>query len=860
MTFPVQRKKLAAPSRAIAVLLAGTMLTATSGAATTLQWNIPGSGDWFDPVNWTPTGPPQASDVAAVNNGGTAEVTDAQTPTVGTLQIGAGPGHVSGAVTTATADLALGGGSALTVGFANGPDAAAEGALSVGGSIVGIATSTAFGTYSVGTALGNNAKASGSVEVGGNLAGTQGFVGTLGEGAGISAEGHLSVGGHLTGLRGVGFASAVSTDSVATGNVTVTGGDLVPGTGTIDIGIAFGTGSTAVGTVSVEAGDLRTAPSFMSIGVARNGTATGVLDAAGVDSTDAALAALVVGAVAPDGIGSASGRLTLGRGDLRLAGNASIGTASGDGGGTAQGMVTLGDALLAEGSSRSLRVGSAAGATQQAAPGSAMGVLSADGVSGFRNLFVGVASGSAALGPEAEGTLTVGAGGLVNGTDPGGVLSIGRAEAQVVNLQVTGPGPVATGTATVGGDISGYDFVRVGTAENSGTATGTLALGVGTLTTTGLFIGEAFAPVSSIDANDAVGTAVGLVEVNGGTVVVANPEPLFGGITRIGAVATGQDADHSAKGTLSLTSARLDSGGAIIGLGQGADGTLQAKGSDLNVGFMTLGGPGGIVSGGTGSVMLTDSTLTTRADPDRSFSGALVLRAGQTAVTATDSDIVLDGSLSILRAGGNALAGDTARMSMDGGRLGVGGDILIGDFRPDSRGELVLGDVSASVGGDVSVGESANLGALFGDALLQLDASLMEIAGGLFLDLGGELRFGVSGLVRGLGGYGAFDALSTTLRGGNARVDFAGLTGPLGFEAAEFDFIKVKDGFLGDFGLVSLLNIPTGYSASHGFTDTGDTWRVTLSRNVMAIPLPAGGWLLLSGLAGLVLCCRRRAA
>lgn len=839
---------------ALAVFVAGTILTTAPSVAATFQWENSGSGAWFDPSNWDPAGTPGDSDTAVVNNGGTAEAAGAVAPTVAGLRVGGGAGNVSGTVTTATADVEILDTGSVTVGFASEAGASADGALSVGGSIVPIAPAPTFGTYSIGTAQGDGAKAIGTVLVGGDVVGAQGFVGTTGAGSDSTAEGSLTVGGDLTGLRLVGNAAPSSLNSAAKGTVTVTKGDLTLGTGIVAIGQAFGVGSTAIGAVSVDAGNFRTAPTIptiLSIGFARDGVAMGTLDAAGVDSTDAALASLVVGSTVSNGI--AAGTLTLGKGDVRLAGNALIGSASVETGGSAYGLATLGGALVAEGDNRQLRVGNAVGDISQVSPGSATGVLSAEGLSGFRNVFVSFASGFAGLGPEAEGNLSVAAGGIANSTDPGGVLSIGRSEAQALNGQLTGPGPVTSGAATVDGDISGYDFVRIGTVANSGTATGSLALGSGALTTTGFAIGQVVPPGSGLSATNAVSTAVGLVEVNGGAVVVANPVPVFGGLTRIGEVLSGQGDGNSANGTLSLTNARFDSGGVTLGFGDGGDGTLLGTDSDIRVGFMQLGGSGGTVAGGTGRAILTDSTLTAAADPDRSFSGSLALGAGNTALMATNTDVAIDGTLAILRTGGSAIAGDIARMSMDGGKLEVGQNIQIGDFQPGTYGELSLASVAGTVGGNVNVGQSANFGTLFGSALLNLDGSLLDIAGEVLLDLGGELSFGIGGLGRGLGGYGAFDAMSTSLFGGAAKVDFTGLTGSLGFLSADFDLISAKKGFTGDFGLVSFLNIPTGYAASHGFTDDGDVWRVTLTRDLAPIPLPAGGWLLLSSLAGILI-------
>lgn len=825
----------------LSLLLASTLLTGSPVAAATLNWINPSAGDWFDQGNWDGGEVPSSADTAIVNNGGVAEASGASTPTASALAVGAGGGSNSGTVTT-TGDFALGG--SLQVGVATASEAVAVGMLTVGGDVRDVAASGAFGGYTIGAASGENAKAEGSASVAGDMVGSTGVVGRAVAGKGASANGTLAVGGDLTGLRSVGVAQQTAEGGVASGGVVVETGDLTPGPVFFEVGVNFAAGAVAAGAVTVERGDIRTAPGSWIVGFAQAGEATGQLTAVGVDSADFPLESLLVGNAS--GGGDAKGTLTLGAGDLRLLGSALIGVVTSADGATASGGATLDGAMVAEGVNSVLRVGGATGSSLQTQAGEATGALSAAGLTGFRTVLTGFATDANGFATLADGTLAIGAGGIVNAGDLAGDLRIGVASTPVQNLSVTGPGPIARASATVGGDIAGYRAVEVGVTQNAGKATGALALDGGTLTTEFLDIGRADPADPAQTLFDATASARGTLSVTDGAVVVNDRFPGSPGFTRIGVVtALGENLEATAEGALMLTRSTFDGGVLLLGRGEGSDGSLTAVDSTIVVGVMEV-----AAQRGAGRVTLTDSALTVTADPMRGLPGFLGLSGRDTVLTAIDSDIIIDTNLVVAR--DTFPEASTARMAMTGGTLATGQNIFIGDFPSDSRGELSLTDATATVGGDLVVGRSANLGALFGEALLHLDGGFMDVTGDLNLLFGGNLSFGVGGLDRGLGGYGAIDAAAANVFGG-ATVDFAGLIGPLGFQTAQFDLIAATSGFAGDFSLVSILNVPTGYSASHAFAadSSGDVWRVTLTRDVAPIPLPAGAWLLLSGLVGL---------
>ncbi len=831
-------------------LVASTALVPAEALGATISWINPAAGDWFDPVNWSIAVPTQADD-ASINNGGTAIALGAVTPNARSLAVGAGTAAVqTGTAVISELDLLLGNVSgALRVGQTATASTTAVGALVVDGSIGGFTPGSSIGSSSIGVTSAATASATGIATVGGNLTSSAVSVGLVTSGDSSSAAGTLAVGGSFSGLGIVGAATNPFGDaSTATGAVTVGGNATLTTFNSFVVGRAFGEGSSALGTVEV-GGTLSTAATgallAWEVGAAFNpgASATGTVTAASVDTSASAPAFLSVG-VATSGAASATGVLGLGSGDLSLAGSAAIGLADTDQGSSATGTVTLGGALATSGASASLQLGNAGG-TQIGGlgTGSAEGSLTASGILGFRDVLIGTSTTHNGNAVTALGTATIGAGGIV--TDPdNGSLRIGRANGVTVNGSVTGPGATAEGSATVAGDITGYFGVEIGHVVNTGTARGSLSVTGGTIAATLVSVGEVQRSGATII--DGVADAEGTLSVTNGA-IVAEAVRIGRGSVFGGAVTT-----DSAVGTVSLSGSSLSTTFLEIGT-LGGQGSLQASaGSSIAANSVVIGSDG--VSGnGNGTLTLQNSTLTVSAVP-HSFDGSMIVgsNGGDAQVMALASTIGVAGSLAI---GAFSFDGTShARMALEASTLAVGGSVGIGAFQPGSRGELALTGSTATVGGNVRVGLSANNGALFGEALLALDASLLDIAGTLTMDVGAETWFGIGGTDRGLGGYGAINALSAALDG-LITVDFAELTG---FDLASFafDLIVTAEGILGDFDIVSLLNLPVGYLASYGITGDGEIWRVTLTQ-ANAVPEPGTLALLLAGLAGLTLLRRR---
>jgi T5SS/PEP-CTERM-associated repeat protein len=355
--------------------LSFSLLSASSTMSQTI-WND-GTGDWFTPANWTPPGPPTATDDAEINNGGTAQIgaagAVAQRLTLGnnntdsgTVSVGAG-GNLAVSLNLTVGEFGqgtfnvTGGGIAqtdeLTLGLQNG----SMGTVLVDGAgsklTQGVfATASVVGDFGTGNLtvsnggfykyaalfVGNNANGNGTVLIeSGGTADTASFGGSIGNEA--TAVGVVTVDGAgsmwTSGVLDIGISGTGTVNITGGGNITSTQGFVgaSPGgigtvnvsgnlstwtlSGTLDVGLD-GNGSLNItngGTVTVNGAFAR---------IAEHATSTSSVTVDGLGSTWTLASELDV---ARDGTGTL---MIQNRGTVNMTGSgrASIGVDAGSNG------------------------------------------------------------------------------------------------------------------------------------------------------------------------------------------------------------------------------------------------------------------------------------------------------------------------------------------------------------------------------------------------------------------------------------------------------------------------------------------------------------------------------------------------
>ena len=948
-------------------LAIGLSLASTVGHAITIEWDA-GTGDWFEPTNWNPAQVPvgfgggTAGDDALINNGGSA-LADIDTAPSGsvadtrTLGVGANgsSGAIDGTLNSDRIDVRAAFG--VAVGRASGDVTGATGTIAIDNAELNV-TGTSL---DVGVVAAPNADASatGAVQVnGGGITGAFGSIGAVAAnptdgviGPTMTASGTVVADNDVIGGYTIGSNVAGNAASTATGRLTVNSGNLDPRGRDTVVGRSSGGDGSADGQLVISngafvLGDPLNAGSFppsLFVGSASGGVADGEVQVAAMDMAGKALGDLVVGSAGylgthtevTNGGGTATGRFVSGSGDVAVTGDVSIGEVVANNGGSATGSADFGTGAtvrkVGDGSgSFSLGVAQDIGLVNNIGQGEASGTASAFGLEGFDNYRIGVTLGTVQDAPRsATGMLSVGAGGIQGNSDGDSSLYIGAALGIPNNNQLLGGGGSADGKAVVnGGDIAGMGRVGVGVSEGlvtgggHGAGNGELVLHNGSLTTRALEIGAATMNQAATLVADSVAHATGHFEMDNGVLSITDsatgvPGQMYLGYAfSFGTSGGVEDRPAQGVGSAQLTDVDVNGGALSVGVARQAfaegdthaDGTLDVLRGGLDIASLAV----GIASGGTnasarGRVRLTDTHLTT--------SGIVEVGGGTDAsgeLTAVNTDIAVGDDLRVGAFRG-LIADDPpmlGRLQMRSGTLSVGSNALIGAQFTGGHGELLLDQVTATVGGLLRVGASSNLGTLFGTGAVELRQSSLDVTGTVLLESGtvrlvdssatfandlimssitsfgaevtadatlalqrsqvtvaglftiGEgdtLRIAIEAATRG-DGYGALDVGSAVL-GGGLVLDFAGFTGV--DPDYVFDLI-VADSLgtiTGDFtsllvdGLSPLYQITAGVVQDDLGNGLVDIYRVQIAR---AVPAPAT-WLLLAPGLGWWMAFRRRA-
>lgn len=702
--------------------LCGSSIIAFPAHAALLSWTVT-AGDWHEATNWLPAQVPAPFDQAVINNGGTATIGPGAPVSVSNLNLGADSTDAAGQLVS-TSDVSAG--STITIG----------------------ALSNGLGNTATGQMTVNTANVSGTVRV--------------------------------------GVLANADSASVANGTLNIVSGNLaITNSFGIDIGRSSNSQGTANGAVMVD-GVLSIAtlsPVFaptLSVGVSSSGDASGHLAGGSIDTAASPLGNVAIGTAGA--AGSAIGQVQLGGGVLDTSGNVNIGTALGNNGGFAIGEALMPDVeVIAVGTNtQHLQVGTATalGLLNNLGQGSGSGDASVHQVSGFDSVTVGRALGTHLNGLDAEGRLTIGAGGLQGNAGDSSVLEVGVTSASPNNNQIFGTAASANGQLSSAGGLSGFSRVSIGVNGAAGTgvgsATGSASVAGGDVAIGNQLTIGATALRGDIIHNDNTGTppvsAAGTFDMTGGTLSLASPGVIaVGQVTVLDSSSAPVVNAGTATGAMTLNGVNLQAPASDLNVGfvlggfgntltHSADGLLVATGGQLNLRDVRVGAGSGQGAQARGQMQLDGADLNARNLAIGSGSGSdgsMLLRDGTASIETTLSVGALNTPNSAAMRG--ALTLDRAQMT-------VGGSALIGPVYQGGTGALTLIDASLSVAGNLVIGRSSNQQSLFGEANVWLDSSTITVGDGTLFDIGANLGILVLGTDRGTG-YGTIDTGSAALDG-----------------------------------------------------------------------------------------------
>ena len=498
--------------------------------------------------------------------------------------------------------------------------------------------------------------------------------------------------------------------------------------------------------------------------------------------------------------------------------------------------------------------------------GTANGQAAIAGSSGYGTYRVGTIIGTVVNDSvRADGVLNVGSGGLVASSTNPGSLQIGVSRGVPNNNQLIGPGGIATGTVTVtGGNVENFGNIQVGRAQGFGMGVGSLEVSGGNIT-----MGSA-ATFEVGSASNAQGATVGTVAPMGkGEVVLRNstlafqpvtPATPFASLLSVGdanniglSVADASTVPVHADGKLTLDNVAV-TGDPLLRVGNvfssildtaptTALGVVEATGGSMALSNLFV----GTGNGANGRIDVNETGVTIA---EQFVVGLHTGSQGQ--ATIANAAVTVGTNLGVGASNSPSSAPMSGKLSLQNSTMDVGGNAIIGPQYQGGAGVLELTDSTLRVHGAVMrVGQSSNNGTLFGDGAVSVERSLVDVDNLLRLDIGSSLNFAIDGLAR-VSEYGAFD-VGTAELDGLLNIDLGLALFPL-LGVVHFDLIvsSLLDGISGDFDVVNLTGLASGYAASYGVVvDQGvEIYRLSLTRG--QVPEPGTLALLVLALLGML--------
>ena len=421
----------------------------------------------------------------------------------------------------------------------------------------------------------------------------------------------------------------------------------------------------------------------------------------------------------------------------------------------------------------------------------------------------------------------------------------------------SGDGTIAAGTVLTAGSVQLQGGIIAGTLGGPGAVT----VSGGTTRLTGSIVGTTALTVAGgrleATGTGTIDTASDIVTVSGGTLVIDEGAfaPFNETLVIEGGTVTGgnlavssitQSGGLIAEGTTITTrSGSTLSGGVIAGTLTGD--SLRSTVAFLSSGTTTLTGTmGGNISVGA------DATFDIKAGGFSNSEGQFYANLGtlnNAGTIATSGGLINEG---VLRNSGTIDVGGLVR-NRNSGTLQVDGTLTAGGVR--STGSMISG--GGTIDADVDL-----LGATIAPGN---SPGTLTIDGNLSADASSVLAFELGGLMQG-DDYDWLNVSGNVSLGQGAlfEIDYFG-----GFEAEAGDTFDILTGnsFLFDdltdfaFDFTDVSNTGIDWSASIFDVEGGrEAVRLTAVSTVTPVPLPAGGLLLLGGLAGLAALRRRKRA